>query len=103
LYNWNENYHRNPYWQVFANTAPDTRERVIAQVSANYQFKPWLSGLVRTGSDSYRQTTDEYFAKGNIDRADASYNGGFTNSMNRARRRTSRGSSPRRRVPGRWT
>ncbi len=84
LYNWNENYHRNPYWQVYENQAPDSRERVIAQISANYQFKPWLSGLLRTGSDSYRQTTDEQFAKGNIDRANASYNGGFTNSNNRA-------------------
>jgi len=85
LYNWNENYHRNPYWQVFENAAPDSRERVIAQVSANYQLTPWLSGLLRTGSDSYRQTTDERFARGNIDRANASYNGGFTNSNNRAK------------------
>ena len=85
LYNWNDNYHRNPYWQQYENPAPDSRDRVIAQVSANYDFAPWLSGLVRTGNDSYRQTTDEYFAAGNIDRADASFNGGFNSNNRRAR------------------
>ncbi len=85
LYNWNENYHRNPYWQVFENTAPDSRERVIGQVSADYQLTSWLSGLVRVGSDSYRQTTEQRFARGNIDNASASFNGGFTNATNRAR------------------
>ena len=91
LYNWNENYHRNPYWQVYENTAPDSRERVIAQVSADYKFTSWLSGLVRTGSDSYRQTTEERFARGNIDRANPSFNGGFTNANNRAKESNTEG------------
>jgi TonB-linked SusC/RagA family outer membrane protein len=83
-YNWNENYHRNPYWQVFENEAPDSRDRVIAQVSANYKFAPWLSGLVRGGGDSYRMTNTEQFAKGNIDRVSAAFNGGFTSRGDRA-------------------
>lgn len=83
-YNWNENYHRNPYWQVFENPAPDSRDRVIAQVSANYKFTPWLSGLVRGGGDAYRMTNVEQFAKGNIDRVSAAFNGGFRNSSDRA-------------------
>lgn len=85
LYNWNVNYHRNPYWQQFDNPAPDSRDRVIGQISANYAVTPWLSGLVRVGGDSYRQTTDEFFAKGNIDNADASFNGGFNTNNSRAR------------------
>jgi TonB-linked SusC/RagA family outer membrane protein len=85
LYNWNDNYHRNPYWQVTDNPAPDSRDRVIGHVSANYAFTPWLSGLVRMGGDSYRNTREEHFAKGNIDRASASFNGGFTAANNRAR------------------
>jgi outer membrane receptor protein involved in Fe transport len=85
LYNWNDNYHRNPYWQVYENTAPDTRERVIGQLSAQYEFAPWLRGTLRGGSDSYRNTADEHFAKGNIDRANASYNGAFTSNTLRAR------------------
>ena len=36
LYNWNDNYHRNPYWQVYENPAPDSRDRVVAQASATY-------------------------------------------------------------------
>jgi TonB-linked SusC/RagA family outer membrane protein len=85
LYNWNDNYHRNPYWQVYENAAPDSRERVIGQISTNYAFKPWLSGVFRAGGDSYRNSAEEHFAKGNIDRASASYNGGFTNATGRAR------------------
>jgi TonB-linked SusC/RagA family outer membrane protein len=85
LFNWNDNYHRNPYWQQFENPAPDSRDRVIAQVSANYEFLPWLSGNVRAGGDSYRFTREEQIAAGNIDRASASYNGGFTNGSVRNR------------------
>lgn len=84
LYNWNDNYHRNPYWQVFENPAPDSRDRVVAQLSGNYTFTPWLSGLVRGGADNYRFTREQQFAKGNIDNASASFNGGFTNANNRA-------------------
>jgi TonB-linked SusC/RagA family outer membrane protein len=84
LYNWNDNYHRNPYWQVFENPAPDSRDRIVAQISANYTFTPWLSGVVRGGADNFRFTREQQFAKGNIDNASASFNGGFTNASNRA-------------------
>lgn len=85
LFNWNDNYHRNPWWQFSENPAPDSRDRVIAQANASYQFTPWLSGLVRAGGDSYRQSAAQDFAKGNIDNASASFNGGFTNSTGRAK------------------
>ena len=84
LYNWNDNYHRNPFWQQFYNPAPDTRDRFIGQVNANYKFTPWLSGLVRMGVDNWRNTTEEDFSAGNIDRASASYNGGFNVANSRA-------------------
>ncbi|MEP6619897.1 MAG: SusC/RagA family TonB-linked outer membrane protein [bacterium] len=85
LYNWNDNYHRNPYWQVFQNPAPDSRDRVIGQASASYELAPWLTGLLRAGSDEYRQTAEQDFAAGNIDNASPSYSGGFSNNTNRAR------------------
>jgi len=85
LFNWNDNYHRNPYWQYAKNPAPDSRDRVIGQINGNYQFNSWLSGLVRAGADNYRQTADQMFAAGNIDNASPSYNGGFTHSNSRAR------------------
>jgi TonB-linked SusC/RagA family outer membrane protein len=84
LYNWNDNYHRNPYWQQYDNPAPDSRERFIGQINANYVFTSWLSGLVRTGNDSWRNVAEEHFAAGNIDRASASFNGGFTVANSRA-------------------
>ena len=85
LFNWNDNYHRNPYWQQYDNPAPDSRDRVIAQASANYDFMPWLSGLVRSGVDQYSFTAQQQFAAGNIDSASASYNGGFSNNTSRVR------------------
>ncbi len=85
LYNWNDNYHRNPFWQQEENRAPDSRDRVISQLSATYEFNSWLTGLVRAGSDSYRQTTEERFAAGNIDRANPSFNGGFNVGNSRAK------------------
>jgi len=84
LFNWNDNYHRNPYWQQYENPAPDSRERFIGQVSANFTFKPWLTAVLRTGNDSWRFVREERFAAGNIDRANASYNGGFTAANSRA-------------------
>ena len=84
LFNWNDNYHRNPYWQEYMNLAPDTRDRTIAQASATYQLTDWLSGLVRMGNDTYRFTRDQQFAAGNIDNASPSYNGGFTSNTSRA-------------------
>ena len=84
LYNWNDNYHRNPYWQVYENPTPDSRDRIVAQGSANYTFNSWLSGVARASADNYRFTADQQFAKGNIDNASASFNGAFTDFNNRA-------------------
>jgi TonB-linked SusC/RagA family outer membrane protein len=91
LFNWNYNYHNNPYWTAFDNAEADTRDRVISQASLNYQFNPWLKGMLRAGQDFYRFTRDEQFAKGNIDHANASYNGAFANSQNRASERNLEG------------
>src|SRR5215510_2363846 len=85
LYNWNDNYHRNPYWQVYENPAPDSRDRIVGQFNTTYNFTPWLNGIFRGGADSYRFTREQMFAKGNIDNASASFNGAFTNSNSRAR------------------
>jgi len=84
LFNWNTNYHLNPYWLAQANSQIDTRDRVIASATVNYQFTDWLKGLVRMGSDQYRFANDQRYAKGDIDYASASYNGGFINTQNRA-------------------
>ena len=56
----------------------------IAQTTLNYQMFSWLKGFVRMGQDFYRYTADEKFAKGNIDHSNASWNGAFTATNNRA-------------------
>ncbi len=85
LFNWNDNYHRNPYWQFDKNRAPDSRDHIIAQASANYELTSWLSSSLRAGGDNVRFTQEEFFSAGNIDRANAAYNGGFTNRAGRSR------------------
>jgi TonB-linked SusC/RagA family outer membrane protein len=84
LFNWNTNYHNNPFWQAYANGELDTRDRVIAQATINYQPYSWLKGMLRMGNDFYRYSADEKMAKGNIDRASSAWNGAFTSSQQRA-------------------
>ncbi|MBI2407616.1 MAG: SusC/RagA family TonB-linked outer membrane protein [Gemmatimonadetes bacterium] len=83
LFNWNTNYHTNPYWVQYENSEGDTRDRVIGQATVNYQMTSWLKGMVRAGQDFYRFTTVEQFAKGNIDWAPAT-NGAFRVNNQRA-------------------
>ena len=84
LYNWNYNYHNNPFWQAYDNGEKDTRDRVIAQATLNYQMYSWLKGMVRMGQDFYRYTAEEKYAKGNMDHSSASWNGAFTGTNSRA-------------------
>ncbi|HEY5491860.1 MAG TPA: SusC/RagA family TonB-linked outer membrane protein [Gemmatimonadaceae bacterium] len=84
LFNWNTNYHNNPFWMAYKNSEMDTRDRVISQATLNYQATSWLKGMMRMGQDFFRYTAAEKLAKGNIDRTSASWNGGFTSNNNRA-------------------
>lgn len=51
---WNYSYHNNPWWNQYMNTNRDDRDRVIGSAQATYNFAPWLNGMVRTGTDFYR-------------------------------------------------
>lgn len=84
LFNWNTNYHNNPYWQTYENLNYDTRDRVIGQATLNYQPYSWLKGMVRVGQDFFRYTAIENYAAGQMDHTDPSGNGAFTNNNNRA-------------------
>ncbi|HEY3286971.1 MAG TPA: SusC/RagA family TonB-linked outer membrane protein [Gemmatimonadaceae bacterium] len=84
LFNWNTNYHNNPFWQAYENDNFDTRDRVIAQTTLNYQAASWLKGMVRMGQDFFRYTATENYAAGQIDHTDPAGNGAFTNNNNRA-------------------
>lgn len=84
LFNWNYNFHNNPYWLQYDNPEADQRNRVIAQVTANYQLLPWLKFLGRAGTDTYRESIRLRWAQGNLVWADPSYAGAFNFTDNRA-------------------
>ncbi|MBM3908240.1 MAG: SusC/RagA family TonB-linked outer membrane protein [Gemmatimonadetes bacterium] len=84
LFNWNYNYHNNPFWQAYENANLDSRDRIIAQTTLNYQVNDWLKGMVRMGQDFYRYTTDDKWAAGQIDHSDPSGSGSYAVNNSRA-------------------
>lgn len=83
-YNWNYNYHNNPFWIQYENPENDTRDRFTGNVSATYRVFDWLNGTLRTGSDIYRYNIDQNWAEGNLNFTNPAYNGAFSfaNSYN---------------------
>ena len=53
IYNWNHNYHNNPYMTLKENLAPMKRDRFIGNAMVQYKFNDNLSAFVRTGGDIY--------------------------------------------------
>jgi TonB-linked SusC/RagA family outer membrane protein len=78
-FNWNYNYHNNPYFIQEANSVQDTRDRFIIQGTAKYQFMPWLSASLRSGSDIFKFNIDQRFPQAFLNGAyvNQSYQGGF--------------------------
>ena len=75
LYNWNYNYHNNPYYLQYANPLVDSRDRFIGNVAATLKMTDWADATVRGGSDLYRFHVENDLAKGNLNGADPAYNG----------------------------
>lgn len=78
-FNWNYNYHNNPFWIQNANPRNDSRDRVQGQISATYRLADGISLLARTGSDIYRLGGQQNYAPGYINATyvNPSYQGGF--------------------------
>lgn len=53
IFNWNHNYHNNPYMTLYENLSPMRRDRFIGNAMAQYKFNEHLSAFVRTGGDIY--------------------------------------------------
>jgi TonB-linked SusC/RagA family outer membrane protein len=53
-YNWNYNYHNNPFWTANMNGNWDERNRVIGHVGSNFQLMDWLSMRGQLSRDEYR-------------------------------------------------
>lgn len=80
LYNWNYNFHNNPYWLQDHNPEYDIRNRVIGTVSGTYTVSSWLSATLRGGQDYYNWNINRDFAAGNIQYSDPNYAGAFSNA-----------------------
>ena len=52
-WSWNYLYHPNPYFLQLVNENTDERDRLIGQASVAYQVTPWMTALVRSGTDWY--------------------------------------------------
>ena len=73
-YNWNTNYHMNPYFNVNENTNSYQRDRIFGKTSLYYQPFEFLKFEGRAGVDYYNSQS---FERHYIDRSDWT-KGGFT-------------------------
>jgi TonB-linked SusC/RagA family outer membrane protein len=68
-YNWNYNYHNNPFWEALVNTNEDQRDRVIGHLASTFQVNDWLSVTGRVGQDWYRDRRKRVIAPFSLDDA----------------------------------
>ncbi|MEY3053055.1 MAG: hypothetical protein RLY31_2840 [Bacteroidota bacterium] len=54
-FNYNYNYHDNPYFTMFENTNGLQKDRMIGNLSATYKISPELSFMVRGGRDFFSE------------------------------------------------
>lgn len=80
FYNWNTNYHMNPYFNVYENTNSYQRDRIFGKTSLYYQPFEFLKFEGRAGLDYYNATS---FERHYIDRSDYPQ-GGFLQSTSKA-------------------
>ncbi|UCC73620.1 MAG: SusC/RagA family TonB-linked outer membrane protein [Gemmatimonadota bacterium] len=53
-YNWNYNYHNNPFWEMVVNSNNDERDRLFFNASVSYQLSDWITATGKVGRDYYR-------------------------------------------------
>ncbi|MFZ5939866.1 MAG: SusC/RagA family TonB-linked outer membrane protein [Bacteroidota bacterium] len=66
-YNWNYNYHNNPWFTLYENLNTLDRDRFIGNAQVRYQITDWLSAYVRTGGDYYSNLSTYRRAVGDMD------------------------------------
>lgn len=66
-YNWNYNYHNNPYFTLHENLNQLYRDRVYGNAKVLYKFGNYLSAFIRAGGDYYTNLSTERIAWGDID------------------------------------
>ena len=74
IYNWNHNYHNNPYMTLTEDLNKLRRDRVIGNAMVKYQILPYLSAYVRTGGDVYTNFVSSQAFVGDMDFPNGTYN-----------------------------
>ncbi len=67
IYNWNHNYHNNPYMTLYEDLNVLRRDRFFGNAMVKYQFLPYLSAYVRTGGDIYNNFSSTRAFVGDMD------------------------------------
>ncbi len=57
-FNYNYNYHDNPYFTSYENTNGQAKDRLLGNISLTYDFTEDLSLMIRSGTDFYRELRD---------------------------------------------
>jgi TonB-linked SusC/RagA family outer membrane protein len=83
LFNWNHQYFGNPFFMAQENRNDDQRDRIIGNVGLAYQFAPWLSARLTSGTDWYEDVRTRTYAHGNIGLAFAQAGGLYENQIYR--------------------
>jgi TonB-linked SusC/RagA family outer membrane protein len=83
-FNWNCNFHDNPYWIQYQNPEADNRDRVIGSVSATWKVTDWLDAKAMSGTDYFRYNIDQNYGAGNLNFDDLAYSGAFDHYQNRS-------------------
>jgi TonB-linked SusC/RagA family outer membrane protein len=64
-YNWNYNYHNNPFWETDVNTNFDEKDRFIGNGDLTYQVNDWITATGRVGRDwsrDHRKRNIEWYS-----------------------------------------
>jgi TonB-linked SusC/RagA family outer membrane protein len=77
-FNWNYNYHNNPFWIQEQNPVTDTRDRIIASGSVAYEVTDGITATLRSGVDQYNLAIEQRYAPGLLGFTNPSWFGGFT-------------------------
>jgi outer membrane receptor protein involved in Fe transport len=66
-YNWNYNYHNNPFWEMNVNGNGDERDRLFFNTSVSYQLTDWITATARVGRDWFRFHRKNWIAPLSLD------------------------------------
>ncbi|NNM05028.1 MAG: SusC/RagA family TonB-linked outer membrane protein [Gemmatimonadetes bacterium] len=64
-YNWNYNYHNNPFWEAYVNENFDEKDRILGNADVTYQVNDWITATGRVGRDwsrDHRKRVTEWYS-----------------------------------------